>query len=59
MSQLASLLSGRGYPRWSFAGQLAAGIWSMAGLSNCRAIVWVGPPLFCRGPRLGFEDYSG
>ena len=39
--------SGRGKPRWSVLGQLALGTKSMAGLPGSRAMVWVGPPLFC------------
>src|SRR3972149_5707597 len=45
---------GRATPRWSVAGggqsELPA---SMAGLPARRAWVWVGPPLFARGPSMG------
>ena len=49
---------GRVKPRWSrlltgAAAQIASFAVSIAALPGPSAIVWVGPPLFCRGPSTG------
>ena len=51
MSQCAAC--GRGTPRWSVAEQVASFPPSIAGLPARSAIVWFGPPLFCKGPSSG------
>src|SRR5262245_30534377 len=43
----------RAAPRWSVSGAPLPVPASMAGLPGNRAIVWVGPPLFCRAPSDG------
>src|SRR5882762_8931333 len=46
-------VNGRGKPRWSLIGQLAATAPPIAKLPTPRAMVCVGPSLSCNGPRLG------
>src|SRR5579862_3439029 len=48
MSQALCPGAGRGAPRWSVAGQLAAGIAAIARLPDSSAMVFVSPPLFAR-----------
>ena len=53
MSVVSPGSSMRRTPRWSVAGAWELSAALRARLPASRAIVWVGPPLFCSGPRSG------